>query len=304
VLGHRFAANDPCGYLMQNDPDKWEVIRLPAIAEPGDVLGRAPGEALWPERWSLESMTEAKKGIAWQAMHQQDPQPEFGDRVYDHFQQAVNVVPNAARPDRDTIRRGPEEIIGLSFDFNINPGMHACVLQADHRADEVYFDTEFHGERWRTHQIVTAFIGWCESYGHVTGNPAKFPWKYVNIYGDRSGRNQSTVTSDTDYAVIAQMLERAGIPFKMCVPFRNPPVNDRVICVNEALCDMGGTPHLFIHKRCVRLLADMNTQPRDENGQPDKTDQSLGHAGDLCGYSLMWIRPVRKATFGANHVVY
>ncbi len=301
ILGHRFATNDPCGWILENDPHTWEVITLPAIAVAGDPMGRQAGESLWPERWPVSLLEEMKKKISWESMYQQNPQSEMGDRVYDHFQQAVNVVPNGERGEMK-LRVGQEETIALMLDFNINPGMHAGVGQYDNQRDEGYVDTEFHGERWRTEHIMREFISWCGSYGFK--GPGTFPWKHVGIYGDRSGRNESTVTSQTDYGLIMKMLEGAGIPYKIIVPFKNPPVNDRVLTVNEALCDMGGVPHMFINKRCKRLLNDMNNQPRDEDGQPDKTDNSMGHAGDFLGYWCVWVRPVRKVNFSPARVAY
>lgn len=42
---------DEISHMKAGDGDEWWVIRLPAIAEADDVLGRQPGEALWPERY-------------------------------------------------------------------------------------------------------------------------------------------------------------------------------------------------------------------------------------------------------------
>jgi hypothetical protein len=33
---------------------QWKIINIPAIAEDDDVLGRKPGEALWPDRFGIE----------------------------------------------------------------------------------------------------------------------------------------------------------------------------------------------------------------------------------------------------------
>jgi predicted phage terminase large subunit-like protein len=51
-------------------------LRLPAIAEADDPLGRLPGEALWPERWPierLEHLRQQKDAHWWQALYQQQP---------------------------------------------------------------------------------------------------------------------------------------------------------------------------------------------------------------------------------------
>lgn len=52
------------------------VVRLPALAEADDPLGRPEGEALWPERWSTAHLADVKrtKGVYWwNALYQQKP---------------------------------------------------------------------------------------------------------------------------------------------------------------------------------------------------------------------------------------
>lgn len=51
-------------------------VRLPALAEEGDPLGRLPGDALWPERWPKEHLEEKRRAISrewWLALFQQQP---------------------------------------------------------------------------------------------------------------------------------------------------------------------------------------------------------------------------------------
>lgn len=62
----------------------WEVIKLPALAEKADPLGRLEGQALWPERFNEESLELIKKGNTaynWSALYQQRPSPEEGGGV-------------------------------------------------------------------------------------------------------------------------------------------------------------------------------------------------------------------------------
>jgi predicted phage terminase large subunit-like protein len=54
----------------------WRQIRLTAIAEENDPLGRAPGEALWPEMYPLEKLEAIRAthtNYCWRAMYQQAP---------------------------------------------------------------------------------------------------------------------------------------------------------------------------------------------------------------------------------------
>lgn len=72
-LGGRVQAND--------DGEPWTVLNLPAIAGEKDALGRQPGEALWPERYSLDQLREIQKTVGpywWGCLFQQDPGAEGG----------------------------------------------------------------------------------------------------------------------------------------------------------------------------------------------------------------------------------
>lgn len=53
----------------------WMVIRIPALAEENDPLGRAPGEPLWPERYDREFMAQQQRldPLGFAALYQQRP---------------------------------------------------------------------------------------------------------------------------------------------------------------------------------------------------------------------------------------
>jgi predicted phage terminase large subunit-like protein len=82
VIMTRWHVDDLCGRLLALQPDEWRTLRLPALAEANDPLGRAPGEALWPE-WEDRAALERKRAIvgerAWSALFQQDPRPDAGN---------------------------------------------------------------------------------------------------------------------------------------------------------------------------------------------------------------------------------
>jgi len=51
-------------------------LRMPAIAEEDDWLGRKKGEALWPERWPIEELRKREMSLDrywWEALYQQAP---------------------------------------------------------------------------------------------------------------------------------------------------------------------------------------------------------------------------------------
>jgi predicted phage terminase large subunit-like protein len=91
VVMTRWHEDDFVGRLLspdhEGDPDDWQVIRLPAIAEDGDLLGREPGEPLFsplveetPEQ-ALERWATVRRSVGeyiWSAMYQQRPSPAKG----------------------------------------------------------------------------------------------------------------------------------------------------------------------------------------------------------------------------------
>lgn len=60
---------------------RFKVINLPALAGDDDPLGRAPGEALWPERYPVDRLEEIRKGLGpyvWNALFQGKPADKDG----------------------------------------------------------------------------------------------------------------------------------------------------------------------------------------------------------------------------------
>lgn len=84
IIMTRWHEDDLAGRLlnsMENNGDKWDVINLPAIAEDNDLLGRKPGEPLWPERYNLQELNHIKETTGsywWSSLYQQRPQPLGG----------------------------------------------------------------------------------------------------------------------------------------------------------------------------------------------------------------------------------
>lgn len=78
----RWHDNDLAGRLLTDAAaggEPWDVLKLPALAEEGDALGRSVGEPLWPEWFTSSMFTEAQRNArSWSALYQQNPQPDSG----------------------------------------------------------------------------------------------------------------------------------------------------------------------------------------------------------------------------------
>jgi len=77
IVNTRWHENDLSGWTLRElKHEPWHVLSLPAIAEPGDFLGREPGEALWPDSYDEEALEQIKLTVGtreWSALYQQRP---------------------------------------------------------------------------------------------------------------------------------------------------------------------------------------------------------------------------------------
>jgi predicted phage terminase large subunit-like protein len=117
----RWHEDDLGGQLLQHDSSGWRVLRLPALAEDNDPLGRVTGEAIWPA-WEDHNQLARKRDVVgsrvWAALFQQTPnppgggpftvsrltriaqyQPAAGDRVVRAWDLAATVATSGNDPD-------------------------------------------------------------------------------------------------------------------------------------------------------------------------------------------------------------
>ena len=93
----RWHEDDPAGRLLRDQEeggDQWEVISLPAINE--------AGEALWPDRYPLETLKRIRGVIGkreWSALYQQKPAPDEGTFFLREWLKSYTKT-----PARDTLR--------------------------------------------------------------------------------------------------------------------------------------------------------------------------------------------------------
>lgn len=101
----RWHEDDLAGFLLREEPDGWDELRLPAIADSrDDPMGRAIGEALWPEQWSVAELEKRKRSTSlilgeavWNAQYQQRPRAQSGDVFKTDKWRFVNYAPADVR---------------------------------------------------------------------------------------------------------------------------------------------------------------------------------------------------------------
>jgi predicted phage terminase large subunit-like protein len=103
IMMTRWHMDDLIGRLLLNEPDKWTRLRLPAIAEKNDPLGRAEGAPLWEERYPLSRLEEIKRTqgeYSFSALYQQSPVVSSAG-VFDTTKiKIVDIAPHCIREVR------------------------------------------------------------------------------------------------------------------------------------------------------------------------------------------------------------
>ena len=97
----RWHEDDLAGRILKQEGriekgGKWKVIEYPALAVEGDILGRQPGEALCPSRYSREYLEDLRVSLGsyvWSAEYQQRPTKPEGDYFKIGRIQIVDAVP-------------------------------------------------------------------------------------------------------------------------------------------------------------------------------------------------------------------
>jgi len=186
MVGTRWHKDDVIGRVIAQDderaaeglPREWVVINLAALAEPGDVLGRADGEALWPALYSREYLVNLRRSIGeylFAALYQGRPRPRgatvFGRPTYydpGAFSVAGKRIVIYADPAATKKTSGDYSVILAMAVEGYGPKRRGWVLEVDRQQRTVpkfMDDMRAFQERWGN---TTAQI---EAFGMAKGIP-------------------------------------------------------------------------------------------------------------------------------------
>jgi hypothetical protein len=190
--------------------------------------------------------------------------------------------------DRDrnvqAVHFNPQLPLFRSLDFNINP---MCSVIGQRDGEHVNILSEIVLPDSNTWNACEAFLQkistWKSSLTH-------FP--QVKVYGDATGNGRQTAASRTDWQTVHEFLGRYPYTVDFRVPSSNPPVKDRVNCVNARLRNHAGERRIRINPGCTHLIKDLErvhwkTDARG-NMTPglDKSDPQRSHLSDALGYMI------------------
>jgi hypothetical protein len=125
---------------------------------------------------------------------------------------------------------------------------------------------------------------------------------HIDVYGDATGEQHRTSASRTDWQIVKDFFGRYKDRFSASfhVPSSNPPVKDRINCVNAMLRNHAGQNRLLIDSNCKHLIKDFEqvSWKSDPHGNSladlDKSNPMLTHVSDAVGYLIAREFPMRE----------
>jgi hypothetical protein len=183
-------------------------------------------------------------------------------RVYHAFDRKANV---------ERVSYNPRLPLFWSLDFNVNP---MCSVIGQRDGDYLQILEELFLPNSHTQAACEEFHKRASRWGRRL---------VVTLFGDASGNGRHTSASRTDWQIAREMLAGYGYIVESRVPTTNPPVKDRVNCVNALLRNQAGENRLFIDEGCKELIKDLE-QVTWDGASVDKTDGKRSHLSDALGY--------------------
>lgn len=155
LIQTRWAPDDLAGMLLgdmeEGTGEEWVVLSMPAFApeprdesgneRPPDLLGRAPGEALWPEMFpvpDLEAIRDTVGSKWWSSLYQQEPVDVEGGLFKRGWFDIVDRAPEKIKTVRYWDMAATEEADGTDPDWT-----RGCRMSQDTQKPPHYYIEHF-----------------------------------------------------------------------------------------------------------------------------------------------------------------
>lgn len=184
----------------------------------------------------------------------------------------------------------------LSFDFNINP--MTCVM-AGIKPGKIHFCESFKIKKSSTGELCDQVINTLKEKKYVREDGYSINGSSFIITGDATGKHGDTRSHLTDWLIIQDKFEKAGIKIQLVVFESNPSVRDSANEVNSALEIL----KIFVDPvNCKDLLRtfDMTAWKDGAKGFAINEQAEWGHHSACVRYLVWWTAPLHKDEAGAE----
>ena len=236
------------GIVEGRDGHTWEVISLPAIAEENDALGRAPGEALWPNWFPLDRLEIEKRqsDVKWSALYQQRPSPAEGGYFQREWLEFYQV-----QPPTESLR-----IYGASDYAVTKDGDYTVHGVAGVDKDNNLYILDWWREKADTSKWIDAWahlvgrwrpIEWAEEMGQIQKSVGPFIMKRCEELGIYTFRQQYSTAKDkqTKAQAIRGRLSQGKVFLPSEAPWVHDLISEMMVFPNAAYDDQVDVLSLF-----------------------------------------------------------
>jgi hypothetical protein len=242
VIMQRLHQRDLAGYLMDLEPDEWEVLSLKAINK--DENGNE--YALYPFKQTLEELIKLRKKnpYVFDAQYQQDPKGIGSKRWLFAFERKRHT---------GHVEYDPTLWLYASFDFNRNP-MTCTLFQITDEGQVRGIDCI------RLEDATTRET--CQEIDR------RYPGAFLIITGDASGKNLTTVSKIDNYTIIKNYFNLGDA--QMQYHAKNPRLQDSRYFMNSLFEQYD---IIYDEDRCALAIYDFENVQSDQENKPKKIDR-------------------------------
>jgi len=210
VIMTRWHDDDLAGRLLKQSEDDpnippWEILNLPALAKEDDLLGRMPGEALWPEWYDVKALKEIEAVLQnreFQALYQQSPTVDHGDYFQtDWFKtygrnELVDMPPMSevrfygCSDYATSERRGSDFTVHIIFAVDTEENIYVCDVWKKRSKPVEWIESCLDlMKKWKP-------VMWCEERGQILNSVGPFLAQRMKERGIYCFREQFTPSKD------------------------------------------------------------------------------------------------------------
>lgn len=241
IIMQRLHKQDLCGYLLDLEPDEWEVLSLPALS----VDSEGNEVALYPFKHTVEELHKIKAAnrFTFETQYQQNPK-------------AINEKLWLFAFDRDKhtgkVDYDPNYPLVMSWDFNRNP--MTCTLFQHINGQARGIDCI------RLENATTRMV--CQEIGR------KYHGAFFLVTGDVAGKNATTLSLLNNYDVVKAYFGLSKS--QMQYSGSNPRLADSRYFINSLFEQYN---IVFDSERCKPAIFDFENVLADEENKPVKTSR-------------------------------
>lgn len=239
IIMQRLHKQDLCGYLLDLEPDEWEVLSLPALSV--DSEGRET--ALYPFKHTVEELhkIQAANRFTFETQYQQNPQA-INERLW--------LFAFDRRKHTGHVEYDPTAPLVMSWDFNRNPMTCTLFQHVNGQARGI--------DCIRIENATTRMV--CQEIDR------RYPGAFFLVTGDVAGKNATTLSLLNNYDVVKAYfnLSRSQMQYSGS----NPRLADSRYFMNSLFEQYD---IVFDSERCKPAIFDFENVMADDENKPVKT---------------------------------